>query len=63
MKMIYYIDKNISNLTINGVYDIINGLNTYVVIRNDVDEVRHYPLNWFITLEEYRNKKLIQLGI
>ncbi len=58
-------------LTIGKAYDVLNIENYYTIrysgifyqLMGDNDVVKCYYKEWFITLEEYRDKKLEKLGI
>lgn len=79
MKMIFYPgceffnnqndndDKYVySNLTIGNEYECaeINTIRgSYYLITNDRNQVCRYYKNYFLTIEEYRNKKLGEIGI
>lgn len=49
----------------NSTYGFPSGMipQTYIKIIDDVGGVSIYPYNLFVTLEEYRNAKIIELGI
>lgn len=54
------------DITIGKEYDAYIAAyesNSYYVVINDDGIKNAYPLTYFITLEEYRNKKLGEIGI
>jgi len=53
-------------LTIGKEYDAYIGIyecDFYYEVKNDEGTKNTYPLTYFMTLEEYRNQKLEELGI
>lgn len=64
----YHDDKVITkfDLTIGKEYDAYIAIyesDSYYVVKNDSGTKDPYPLTFFMTLEEYRNKKLGEIGI
>jgi hypothetical protein len=58
---------NTYNLTIGKeyyiLYDYAIGTDDYYILKNDKDAACSYPVNCFMTFDEYRNKKLEDIGI
>lgn len=49
-------------LELNKVYDVIKDGLAYMII-DDAGDIMPYAANRFITLDEYRNRKLNEIGI
>ncbi len=60
-QILHYLDDN---LTIGKEYDAeyITEYQKYLIL-NDKNSYIYYPIEWFITVEEYRDKRLKELGI
>lgn len=57
---------NINNqltLTIGKIYDAEGHDRDYYFIKSDIGHMILYPKNLFLTMNEYRNKKLEEIGI
>ncbi len=68
MKMLCIDNKTLSSsvyayLTINKIYEVHFIDTDWIFITNDVGKDLYVPREWFLPLEEYRDKKLEKLGI
>jgi len=60
----YSASRFVVGLTINKCYTIVNFNNGYITIIDDFNDNFHFLTeNRFITLEEFRDQKLKELGI
>ena len=65
IKLICVNNKNSLSLTLGKEYYayVITAGNTYYRLFNDKGKINSYTTDLFMTLEEYRNKRLEELGI
>lgn len=64
MKLICIDSGNWTNLTTNKIYECDDFIydSCYLII-NDRNQILAYPKKYFITIEEYRNRRLEEIGI
>ncbi len=66
VKNIDILSKNRNPLTINKKYHVLflkDPFNYIIEVEDDSGVKNWYPKDWFITIEEYRQQKLEELGI